>query len=71
LDGVTLTLHAALDRMLFLDNGYDKMKFPGKEMCLKVFSVKDFPHGDWIFRSTKWIKDCPMDPDEDLYVLSE
>jgi len=72
LDGVTLTLHAALDRMLFYDNGYDKMKFPGKDMRLKVFSVKKFGDmGDWDVRSTKWITDCPMPPDEDLYVLSE
>jgi len=72
LDGVTLTLHAHLDRYMFIDNGYDKMKFPGKEMRVKAFSVKNFEvTGDWKVIPTKWISDCPMPPDEDLYVLSE
>ena len=72
LDGVTLTLHAHTDRYMFLDNGYDKMKFPGKEMRLKAFSVKNFNvEGDWKVIPTKWISDCPMPPEEDLFVLSE
>jgi hypothetical protein len=72
LDGVNLTLHAALDRMLFYDNGYDKMKFPGKRMVLKVFGVKHLNiEGDWDAKTAKWLKDCPMPPREDLYVLTE
>lgn len=71
---MNLTLHAAVDRFMFYDNGYDKMKFPGKRMVLKVFGVKNLNiEGDWDAKTAKWLKaeDCPMPPREDLYVLTE
>jgi hypothetical protein len=72
LDGVTLALHTHLDKLMFFDNGYDKMDFPNKEMWLNVFSTKNLQvEGNWVVRPKKWVKECPMPPGEDLLTIKE